>query len=238
MALIGDPAERAARAEAKRAAVLAFLASEVWSSVQIIGQVAGLNARQPTERLLKSLEKDGLIRRCNAPVIEGQGVAIWGITPGGRASCPTADPLGAVLEPSKLALSTIPHALAIQSIRLRCEAAGWMAWTRGESLGKDVAIRPDVIVTMPSGAKVALEIERTIKTPKRYVTILAAHLAAIQAGKWVGVYYVAPAPVARGLVRLFNAVRLLPGGIPFDAARRNRFRVVIDGEFPPSSQGE
>lgn len=240
MTLISDPAARAARAAAKRGQVLAFLAAEVWSSADVLGKVAGIAARQAIHRLLTTMEADGMIRRAPAPILAGQGINLWGVTPHGRAVTPGADPTGPVFEPGRLSVVAIPHHLGLQSIRLRCQAAGWTDWQRGETLGKGVPgmIRPDIIARRPSGDLVAVEYERTIKTAKRYQAILSAHLRAIQTGtSYRGVYYVAPGPVAPGLERMLAAIQTLPGGIPFDAARRRAFRVLAESDFPPSAAG-
>lgn len=233
--LIADPAARKERAAAKRRAVLDFLASEIWTSAPILGQILDLPHRQPVNRLLLAMEKEGTIRRAVGPTLAGQGVTLWGITTLGRALVATADPLGPVFEPSRLALGAVPHNLALQALRLRAEAAGWTAWTRGEALGKDASVRPDAVATMPGGQRVAIECERTVKTAKRYQVVLAAHLRAIQARQWLGVYYVAPSNVAPALIRIFSAIPALPGGIIFDSTRRGRFKVVLDATFPSSS---
>jgi hypothetical protein len=231
--IFSDPAARAARAAEKKAKVLSFLASEVWTSATILGQVAGLTDRGATHRLATGMEAVGLIRRAPAPILAGQGVTLWGITTQGRALCPAADPAGPIFEPSKISVVVVPHQLALQALRLRCEAAGWTDWTRGERLGA-VDVRPDVLARRPGAAvPVALEYERSIKTAKRYQSIISAHLRAISAGQWAGVYYICPPAIAAGLERLFAAIRALPGGVPFDQARRQKFKIVVESKFPP-----
>jgi hypothetical protein len=147
---------------------------------------------------------------------------------------PGIDPLGPVFEPSRLALSTIPHTLALQWVRLRCQAAGWRSWerTRGSFNQQKGEARPDAIAKTGGGQTVAIEIENSLKSAKRYQAIFAAHLRAIQAGQYVGVFYVSPGPVAKGLERLFAAIKVLPGGIAFDQARRGRFEIRDIDSFP------
>jgi len=232
--LISDPAARFARAAEKRRAVLLFLGAEVWSSADVLGRVAGIEARQAVHRLLTAMEADELVRRAPAPVVRGQGVTLWGITHQGRALTEGLDPLGPVFEPSKLSLTTVPHQLLLQELRLAAEAAGWTAWTRGERLPKDAPVRPDALVTRPDGHVVAVEAERSLKTPKRYQALVSQHLQAMRKGQWVGVYYVAPPAVAGGLARIFGAIDRLPGGIPWDDAGRRRFRLLQVAEWPPS----
>lgn len=230
--LISDPIARAERAQAKRDAVLRFLAGEVWTSAPILGQVAGVAARPAVHRLLVAMERDSLIRRSTAPILAGQGISLWGITPHGRALCPEADPTGPTFEPSRISIQAVPHHLALQALRRQAEAAGWTDWMRGERLGQAVAIRPDAIAKTPAGVQVAVECELTIKTVRRYQSVLAEHLRAIVAGRWVGVYYTSPPSVARGLARMFAAIKTLPGGVPFDDTRRSRFKIVTNTSFP------
>lgn len=231
--LISDPNIRAERARAKREAVLAFLADEVWSSAPILGQISGVVTRQGVHRLLVAMEQAGEIRRANAPILAGQGVTLWGITPHGLALTPGSDPSGAYFQPSKLSIERVPHQLALQRLRLAAEASGWEHWIRGERMGKVMTVRPDALVTRPDGNIVAIECELTVKTTKRYQRILFEHLQAIRAGRWVGVYYVSTPQVAAGLTRLFTAIKLLPGAVAFDDARRTRFKIVTADAFPP-----
>ncbi len=233
--LLSDPQARAERAQAKRTAVLRFLTDEVWTSSVILGRVAGVGARQAVHRLLTTMEREATIRRASAPVLAGQGVTLWGITPHGLALAPEANPIGAYFEPSKLALERVPHHLGLQALRLQAEGVGWIEWMRGERLGKDVSIRPDALVRRPDGHMVAIEYERTIKTPKRYQRIVAEHLRAMRAAQWAGVYYICPDAVGAGLARLFERIDKLPGGIPWDDSGRRRFRVLAENAFPPTT---
>lgn len=233
--LISDPAARAHAQAEKRRKILAFLGDEVWTSAAILGRVAGIQARQAVHRTLTALEADGLIHRAPAPVLRGQGVTVWGLTAQGRALCPDAAPIGPTFEPSKLRLERVPHQLMLQELRLVAEAAGWTDWTRGEALGKDVAVRPDALVTRPDGHRVALEAERSVKTPKRYQSVIAAHLAAIQGRQWVGVYYVSPPLIAGGLARIFDAIQALPGGAAFGPVQRSRIKILTPDQWPPGA---
>lgn len=233
--LISDPAIRAARARTKREAVLIFLAKEVWSSAGILGQVAGVNSRQGIHRMLVTMEQAGEIRRATAPILAGQGITIWGIMPHGLALAPVEEAGGTYFQPSKLSIERVPHQLALQKLRLAAEAMGWRSWVRGELLGTSPNIRPDALVSRPDGNIVAIECELTTKTTKRYQRILFEHLQAIRAGRWTGVYYVTPPALAPGLTRLFAAIDVLPGAVPFDDTRRARFKILPIDAFPPQS---
>ena len=233
--MISDPAARQQRALEKRAAILRFLAQEIWSTAPILGQMVGLKDRQPVQRLLNAMEKEGSLRRaCISSDIDDRALTVWGITTQGRLVSPAADPLGPIFEPSRLTPSTMPHSLGLQGIRLRCEAAGWTDWDRmpGAFNPKAGDHRPDATVRTVGGKLVAIEYERSIKTAKRYQQIISAHLRSIEHGRWLGVFYICPPSLAQGLPRLFAAIRTLPGGVAFDESRRSRFKVVGLEDFP------
>jgi hypothetical protein len=74
--------------------------------------------------------------------------------------------------------TTIRHALDLQRLRMQGERAGCRDWTIGVrptellKAGK----RSDAMTTSSACLKTATEIERTIKTSKRYEQILASYL--------------------------------------------------------------
>jgi hypothetical protein len=53
-------------------------------------------------------------------------------------------------------------------------------------------MRPDAFALSPSGRRVAIECERTIKSPKRYLDILNGWLQAIRKGELDRVVWVSP----------------------------------------------
>lgn len=67
--------------------------------------------------------------------------------------------------------------------------------------------RPDGIITLSSGAIIAVETERSLKTRARYITIINSHLAASDAGCWHYAMYVMPDEKTRvSLGRLFDRI--------------------------------
>ncbi|MGP9648819.1 MobC family replication-relaxation protein [Halomonas sp. AOP42-C2-23] len=243
MSLISDPAARKRAAEEKRARLLAFLRDETWSTAPILQQVAGLQSRQAISTTLRQLERDQLVRRKPLTIAGLNNVVAWGITPHGLAmSWDDADDMEQrpVFEPSRLTLTRVPHQIDLQTARLAAEAAGWTDWQRGERQGKSEKgrITPDAVATRPDGVRVAIEIERTIKTQKRYQQIIAGHLNAIQSGDWKGVYYVCPDNLARRLQRLFDVIPyFLHQGerVPFEPQLRRRFQFMALDNFPPAA---
>lgn len=245
MSLISDPTERQRAAEEKRARLLRFLRDETWSTAQILQRVAGLKSRQAISSTLRQMERDKLVRRQELRIAGLNNVVAWGITPHGMAmSWDDSEEMEQrpVFEPSRLTLTRVPHQIDLQTARLQAEAAGWTGWERGERQGKSERgrITPDAVATRPDGVRVAIEIERTIKTSKRYQQIIAQHLGAIQGKEWLGVYYVCPGNIAHRLQRLFGVIEYLPwqgDRVPFEPHLRRRFQFVALDEFPPITGG-
>lgn len=236
--LISDPTERAAATAAKRAAILRFLRDETWSVPDILGKVAGLSSRQGTHSTLKAMERDELVKSHSLPIAGRRALPVWGITPHGLAfSWDEAEEMEdrPRFEPSRITLARVPHQIDLQRARLQAEAAGWTDWKRGERLGFTPAIRPDALATSPKGVRVAIEVERTIKTRQRYQQILGNHLEAIRAAQWVAVIYVCPEGMPARLRRVVESVPyILENGErkELSESHRRRFRFVELANFP------
>lgn len=238
MTLISDPAERMTRAQDKQAALLRYLRDETWSVSEVLASVAGVTSRQAIHKTLMQLERDELIKRASLPLPGRAPLTAWGITPHGLAMSleegEDYEPRP-VFEPSRLSLQRIPHQVDLQLARQQAEAAGWSEWIRGERLGTNPVIRPDAIATSPKGARVAIEIERTIKTRKRYQVIIRDHLRQINAGSWQVVVYVTPEGMASRLKRVFDSIESVNFGSQRAALgdeHRRRFRFVELGDWP------
>lgn len=207
--LIRDQAERMAKRDEKRRAILRFLRDETWSCADVLATVAGINSRQVAHRTLSAMERDDLVKRHKLPIAGRVDLTAWGITPNGLGwafdpSEPYED--RPYFEPSRLTLSRVPHQLDLQRARITAEAKGWTEWTRGERLGFKTAIRPDAIARHPNGHRVAFEVERTIKTRKRYQQILADHLGQIQADHWKAVFYLCDEGLAPRVEKIFQSI--------------------------------
>lgn len=222
--LIGAPQERAQRSEEKRRQVLRFLRQEIWSSQEILGSVMGLASRTAAHRSLHRMEVDGLLRRHQVQGLGGGSVTLWGITPHGQGlafELGAEEPLAAYFEPQRVAEQTIRHGLDLQRVRVRLEQAQWKAWQNGDRLtsllkgGK----RPDAIVISPTGERCAIEIERTLKTTKRYEQVLASYLQAIKAGEVSRVVWLCPSPA------LAARLRAIVCGIKEVVIQRQRYPV-------------
>jgi len=200
--LINDPRIRGVRIEKKRQAVQAWLAVHTWSTAEVLGEVMGITSRQAVHQTLAAMIRDGLMRRAEVQTSYGRAVLVFGFTPHGAAMAvsPGVSPAKS-LEPSKINVNSIEHELDVQRLHLLAQRAGWKVWhLGGAEFSRSEAKYADAIGVRQDGQKVAIEVERTVKTIKRYGEILVAHLAARKEGKWEWIYYLSPSAAVRDRV--------------------------------------
>lgn len=195
--LLGAPADRQQRVLQKRAQVLRFLRQEIWSSQDILGGVMGVESRTAAHKNLTRMEDEGLLRRHRVEGLGGGSMTLWGITSHGQALAfdpATESPVASYFEPNRVAEITIRHALDLQWLRMQGERAGWKDWINGDRLPELLkgGKRPDAMATSPAGLKTAIEIERTIKTSKRYEQILASYLMSLKSEQVHQVIWLSP----------------------------------------------
>jgi len=208
--LIHDPRERAVRRQAKQERVLRWLRGNTWSSADILREVARLGSRQAAHAMLKALAREGFIRAAVIAGEYGPTLQVWGITAHGAAmSAAPGEPIETRLfEPSKVNPATLAHTLDVQRLQLHADHAGWRWRPIAGEFARSEAKYADAIAIRPDGKTVAIEVERTVKTAKRYAEILVAHLAARKQGKWEWVYYLSPQEAVRDRVqRVFGEIR-------------------------------
>lgn len=228
--LITDPKLRKERRDLVRDKVLRFLRDETWSNVDVLRTVCEVTTRQGAHSILSKMERDGLIKGVKLAITEKFKINIYGITAHGLAMSYGLDEKfedRPIFDPTRLALSRVPHQIDLQHVRLRAEAAGWRDWTRGERLGFQVKSRPDAIAVSPQGFKVALEVERTIKQRRRYQIIFNSHLAEIYKDKWQIVAYLGTAEVIGRVKNIFDALEYtIKGGqeVRISDTERERFK--------------
>jgi len=217
--------ERQARAQAKKDTILAFLASgEVYTSVVVAAQVMA-TSHSAAERTLAGLVRDGALKR-EIHMVDSRKMNLYGITPHGLALMDCFD--RPYFQLGRTNSSYIPHHLETQRARLAAEEAGWTDWTPGKLLhGQGLKKIPDAIATSPAGVRVAIEIERYVKTPKRYEEIISAHLQSISKKLWREVHYLTPDGLAMRVAKAFENVKSVPVNgdrIQLEQAHRERFR--------------
>jgi hypothetical protein len=155
---------------------------------------------------------------------------IYGITAHGLAiSC--ADPRLKAFEIGKTNPSWVPHHLESQFVRIRAERAGWKDWIPGKVLmlntnADRLKKLPDSLASRPDGRKVAIEVERFVKSRKRLAVVVGEHLKQIADQRYDFVYYFTPHHQA--LERALDAVKFVvinTSKVNFSDAHRSRFRI-------------
>ena len=99
------------------------------------------------------------------------------------------DPVFPLILSRKTPAPTLEHRLLNQRVRLALEekgGTGWLNGDRGAFIARYQASGTDRTASLPwsSGAIIAVETERSLKTRARYITIITSHLAASDAGCW------------------------------------------------------
>lgn len=209
-----DYAQRTARNEEKMRLVLRFLREETWTHIDVIQKLLGIKTRSPVHTFLRKLEAQNLIKSDFLAVAYGRDIQLWGITSNGLAHSFDEDeqyqerPTFSV---KKVTQSTMQHKLDLQYVRVLCEQKGFLNWRDGSRLGlrKSGFKVPDALIDM-NNQTVAIEVERTIKTAKRYADIIASHLRASRDGHWSKVIYLCPSEqVKKQLMKVFFSVKEL-----------------------------
>ncbi|MBK0015664.1 MobC family replication-relaxation protein [Kosakonia sp. S42] len=245
--LIHNVAERNEAANRRMLALLNFLKEETFSDFHTLKKVVGYKGRHnhAIYNLLNKAVTLGFLSKHEYPVLTGKK-ALWGITMQGLARVVNADDpvFPAYFEPGKLRHRTLEHRLLNQRVRLALEekgGTGWLNGDRGAFMARypGVRHRPDGIITLSSGAIVAVETERSLKTRARYINIINSHLAASDTGRWHYAMYVMPDDKTRvSLSRLFDSIRTVIRNnvpVPFDGKNREMFLFRTIAELEQAS---
>lgn len=231
-------AQRMARAAEKQHALLQFLGSgEVFTTAQIAAQLWQID-RSSASAGLRGMEKRGLLVG-ETKDVRAQDVRIFGITPMGIA---LAERFGnPFYQLGRTNGMQIEHRIAGQRMRLKAEAAGWTDWTPERVIRLTPGLKkvPDAAATSPSGLRIAIEIERSIKTPKRYAEIIVAYLLEIKAGRYAEVHYVSPPGVdrlVRGTFERCESVKFNGEIVRLEAKHRARFKFFDFNNWPPKPE--
>jgi hypothetical protein len=239
------PDVRRARLEAKRRSVLRWLRDETWSTPEILGRVMGVNARQGVYQTLTKLEHGGYLTSADVPIFKKATQRVVGITAHGLAH---AFDLGETFEvrptfePSKVKVSTLQHEVDIQMLRFQAECAGWTNWIPGTRLGisRGGDKRPDAVARDPEQNIVALEIERTIKTSKRYEVLLSQYFQAVAKGRYARVIWLSPTlDLSLRLKRIIFSISAVPVGgkrIPLEPRHYQLLDFLDYSQWPPGRQ--
>lgn len=205
------PDERRIRAAAKRRLILEFLGTgETWTTLVVVEALLSAS-RWTAKRTVTAMVRDGLLREASL-TFAGVRRLIYGITPTG---CAELGQFGADAWPfvQPPAPDQYEHHIALQRAHLVAMAKGWdwlpqrVVSVRREEL--KLKKLPDAIATTPKGTRLAIEIERTLKSRHRYAEAVGAHLADVTAGRYAQVHYISPDGKAETLRRAFNALEFV-----------------------------
>ena len=210
--LISDPVIRQQRIELKKQRLLSWLVDFTWTTPSIAGQVMGLQARSAIHKTLNMFEQQGLIRHSQIPFLMGRDITVFGITIDGLLWCDNEDDQfnsKPVFDPARVSISTFQHRLDVQRCRLKITEMNVTKWLAENNLPKSLSYRPDAIIHN-TDLNVALELERSAKTRKRYQQIIVQHLRQIKQGHYTQVHYVSTIDgFAERLQRLFHSISMV-----------------------------
>jgi len=207
--LIHDYAERITRAAQKEWAVLEFLRDEVYSSTAVLAVEMGIGERG-ARYVLNRMVKKGLLVRDEVKFMAGRSLPIWGITAAGVLHDLEPDEVATINlrhhSIGSVSPVTIEHTLDVQRCRQYCLGTlKCHSWTptrllpvkkEQRSSKKGWPVYPDGVALYPSKSSdyvpVAFEVERSRKTPQRYVQIIKGHLRNIEMSRYQRVVYYCP----------------------------------------------
>ncbi|STT63843.1 mobilization protein [Klebsiella pneumoniae] len=187
-------AKRQARNAEKTRLTLRWLREELCSTAELVAQRLGIAAVQPVYRFLDSLVAKGLLVRAKYPV-DGRQVSVWGLTPHGVAfSFDEDEPLTDIIpfQPSVAGVggaAAAPAGRAVPAPRHGGPGAtGWRYLHRIALKGMKV---PDALAEL-DGRTVAFEVERTVKSRRRYQEVVSGYLFNRRANGIDEIWYICP----------------------------------------------
>jgi len=232
-------AQQQERVAQKRALILTFLASgEVYTSADVIAEMLSCN-RATAFRTLEAMESAGLVKSEIHEVL-AKRLKVYGVTPHGLAHAGRFD--APFFELGRTNPSFIRHRLDGQRMRLRAERAGWRDWQPERALRESGLKKvPDAAAIAPNGERIAVEIERHCKTPKRYQAVILSYLQEMKAGRFQQVHFVCPDGVETLVQRAFEhipSVKFMGETVKLEAAHRARFSFYPFSSWPPAAARE
>lgn len=248
--LMADPKQRLARAAEKRSLVLRLLRDEIWTVTEVVAALLNIKYAA-AHTLLKAMQRDGFIVSRRVFIQGERGVkqvVLQGISAKGLAFAWDLDDEAIEhrnpWEASKTNPLFVNHQIETQLARVKAEKLGWHDWKPARSLmNKGLPKLPDGEATNPTGECIAIELEREIKTDRRYECVIGAYISVIKASKrWARVDYVCPdvdfaGRVARNFGRLKKLRLESSGKVPtvtgkLEQAHLNLFRFYASENWP------
>jgi DNA-binding PadR family transcriptional regulator len=201
--------------------ILKFLRVETCSTPEVIQSLLKQGTVQASYQILNRMVALRFLTKTTIPVISGRAVLLYGITNHGLAYAWDLDETPQhrpTFQPSKISVFTLQHRIDIQRIHVCAEHSRWKAWRDGSQLGFRESQQkiPDAVAISPDGMVVAFEIEREIKSSKRYRQIVVSHLLGRKKGFWNSIIYLCPSMDMA--VRLKRKFELL-GSVDFNGKK-------------------
>ncbi len=191
--------------------VLHFLRDETYSVTRILTQLLDMKTKVGTISALRKLEKKKLIKSHRKRLVGDSCITLWGITTHGVAmSYADEDTFSddPHFEPYRVGITTLQHTLDIQELRLKAVKFGWQNWVKGNNIFREKGEKiPDAIAQDTRGNVSAIEVERTLKSQKRYAEIMGHYLVQLGKNKYQRLDYICPTySMARTLKRLVTSL--------------------------------
>lgn len=244
--LISSKAERDRIKAEKQSKVLSFLLEERFSTAAILALLLKMTPNG-VHRILLKMEKEGLIKPHTVDFeLSAWNLKIWGLMPKGALLAADMDEDLNFFEVGRTKPITIAHSLALQRVKVIALSNRWVEWESSSKMLKKANENrstwiqvPDAVARSPKDRKVAVELERTVKTPKRYVEILANYAEMMSMGIIDEVIYVCPAQLTARLERLFHRIeKIIFKGkvVPTPDGLLKRFYFISYEEWETSAQ--
>jgi hypothetical protein len=195
--LIADSEPRAARHAEKIDILLRYLVRENYSDFATLRRLFGFKNHRGLYDLLNKLVSTGALEK---HVIDT--LRLWQITHDGAAR--VSDKPFNRCRLTTVSTLTLRQRLAMQNARLSFEALGATEWVNATEPQFPSAHRPrpDAVVTLKTGQRVAVEVDVTTKTQARYKVLMTHHLIARMDREWFAVFFVLPSEGQRNAVRM------------------------------------
>jgi hypothetical protein len=244
--LINSKTEQGRSKALKEALILSFLLEEGYSTAKILAPLLKMTPNG-VQRILRKMEAKELIQTHTVKFeLSSWNLKIWGLTPTGMLLATPEDEKFKFFEVSRVKPITMAHSLALQRVKVFAISQGWDEWKSSSKMLQSANLSrstwlqvPDAVAMSPKGRKIAIELERTVKTPKRYVEILANYAEMLSSGIIAEVIYICPENIAKRLERLFHRIEKIifrGKAIPVPEGLLKRFYFVTYDEWEVQSK--
>lgn len=226
--------------------ILSFLLAEGYSTTKVLAQLLTMTPNG-MQRKLRKMQANELIKAHTVDFeLSSWNLKIWGLTSTGMLLATPEGEKVKFFEVGRVKPITMAHSLALQRVKVLALSQGWGEWESSSRMLQNANLSrstwlqvPDAVAISPKGRKIAIELERTVKTPKRYVEILANYAEMISSDVVAEVIYICPENIAKRLERLFHRIEKIifrGKSIPVPEGLLKRFYFVTYDEWDVKSK--